>query len=896
MSTLCGCHYQVPSSNSSQNDSNQFLPQVQVEAHATILSTTSRTTLRQTFLNPSSTDEVKECVYTFPLYEGVSVVSFTCRVGSRTLRGVVKEKSKANETFETTTESGGIAGLLEQLAECSDIFSTRLGNIPAGRRVHVEITYVGELKHDAQRDGIRFTLPMDIAPRYGRLPLGISRLANLRVVQQKGIKITVDVSMAEGSEIRAIESPTHPVAVTLGPNPTQTNEGLLKHQASATLSSPSAELDKDFVLIIRATELSAPKAILETHSSIPHQRALMVTLVPKFSIPLARPEIIFLVDRSGSMYDKIPTLIAALKAFLKSIPPGARFNICCFGSVQSFLWPRSVPYDQSSLDEATRHVETFMASFGCTETYTALQAVIDKRVAHLPCEVLLLTDGQIYNQADIFYLLNNEVANSKSSFRVFVLGIGDSASHALIEGIARAGNGFAQTVVRGENLDKKVVQMLKQAVSTHLEDYSMEVKYESTGLGEHEFELVEKVTNTLQLLKTDEATEPAQEDDEASVSFYDPSLDYDSDDTDKAISGPVENGDPYAHLPAIAKPKLIQTPSVLPSMFSFSRFVIYILLSEETVQDVPKSVILRAKTANGRPLQIDIPVETIQEPGKTIHQLAARKVIQEFEEGRGWIFDSKDETGVYLRNQFPGAFEDMVEREAVRLGTLFQVSGKWLSFVAAAEEDYEATPQEAAEDGSTTVGGGNSSPSTITDASDSSSVTMMMGVMSKVPDSDSSDDEDVPTRIMEMRRRVARSRAAAIDSRAQINRPSPFMIDRCSKAASNVASSATAPAPSRAEQLHANETVHALIELQNCDGYWDFSERLASIIGIQQDFTTQRVSKTVVITAKVIKFLEVDMRAEQDLWELVVDKAWRWLGTQNISVGPAQQEVESYFS
>jgi hypothetical protein len=59
-----------------------YLPQVSLNVHATILSSAVRTTLTQTLSNPSDA-LIEEVAYTFPLYDGVSVVGFECRVGSR---------------------------------------------------------------------------------------------------------------------------------------------------------------------------------------------------------------------------------------------------------------------------------------------------------------------------------------------------------------------------------------------------------------------------------------------------------------------------------------------------------------------------------------------------------------------------------------------------------------------------------------------------------------------------------------------------------------------------------------------------------------------------------------------------------------------------------------------
>jgi len=71
--------------------------------------------------------------------------------------------------------------------------------------------------------------------------------------------------------------------------------------ALATLGQTTTELDEDFILLIKCASLSSPAALLEVHPTIPNSKALMVTLVPKFNLPKsAKPEVVFIVDRSGS--------------------------------------------------------------------------------------------------------------------------------------------------------------------------------------------------------------------------------------------------------------------------------------------------------------------------------------------------------------------------------------------------------------------------------------------------------------------------------------------------------------------------------------------------------------------------------------------------------------------
>ncbi|KAI4135514.1 MAG: hypothetical protein LQ347_000622 [Umbilicaria vellea] len=682
---FCGCYYQTRTHDNSYWTVKNYLPQVQLEAHTTILLTTSRTTLTQTFSNPSPKDAITECIYTFPLYDGVSVVSFTCRIGSRTLHGLVKEKDKARAVYTEAVSRGETAGLLEQLPEAADVFSTTLGNIPPGEKVAIQITYVGELKHDAETDGTRFTLPTRIAPRYGSLPNSILR-SGMTAQEEGGIKITVDAMVPEGSFIRSVQSPTHPIAVSMGTTSTAPKDDPALHRASATLSLGTSQLDNDFVLIVLAKDTGVPAALLETHSTIKDQRALMVTLVPKFSLPPSRPEIIFVVDRSGSMQNKMATLKSAMKVFLKSLPLGVKFNICSFGNMHSFLWTQSKPYGQMTLDEAISHVDDFIANYGGTQTFDAMMAAVESRFKDLPCEVMLLTDGEIWNQDQLFTYLDNVIQESKGGVRVFALGIGNSVSHALVEGIARAGHGFAQSVGEGEKLDSKVVRMLKGGLSPHVTDYTLEVQYEPNVDEDEEYEMVEKVTDSLQLLWDKESVPQELKQKQKPISLFDPSADTEHE--EKHIGNDIDGLDRYTHLPTVVTPKLLQAPSRIPPLFPFTRTTVYLLLSPQALQRAPKTVVLRGTSPNG-PLELSIPVQSLARPGETLHQLAAKKAIQELEEGRGWIFCARDENGVLVKDKFPGRFDEMVEREGVKLGVEFQTGGKWCSFVAVEANDGE---------------------------------------------------------------------------------------------------------------------------------------------------------------------------------------------------------------
>ncbi|KGO67877.1 hypothetical protein PEX1_064250 [Penicillium expansum] len=645
--------------------------------------------------NPSD-KAIEEISYNFPLYDGVSVVGFECKVGSRLLHSKVKTKSQANTDYQNAVAQNQTAAVMDHTS-MNDVFVIRLGNVPARGKITVDITFVGELKQDSQTDGIRYTLPSTIAPRYGAgasySQMQLSSLgppANLQ-----GMSITVDVQIEKGLVIRELESPSHRVKVSLGrvSSTPATSAAFEPSQASASVilqNNRPVVLEQDIVVLIKADGLDTPCALLERHPAIPNQRALIATLVPKFNLRPANPEVVFVIGRSGSMGDKIPTLRSALQVFLKSLPVGICFNICSFGSSYSFMWETSRVYDAISLQQALEFVGTIDANMGGTEMQHAVVATVQNRLNSKDLDVLILTDGEIYHQSELFDFVREKAAGNTARF--FSLGIGKAASHSLIEGIARAGNGFCQSVTEYEEIDRKVVRMLKGALTPHVHDYKLEVEYDTET--EQEFDFVSETENL-----TDSETEIKDKEGDGDVpreetthSSSQPILLY-----DESFQEPDVDVDAKKRatekLPAITSPRVIQAPYNIPPLYPFIRTNVFLLMDPHSPEKIPTSLKLSA-TSNDGPLELRIPICDIV-TSETIHQLASRKAVIELEEGHGWLSHAKDENGNEFKQLHAETKQRLAERECQNLGIKFQVTGKYCSFVALEESSCSSSEQQS---------------------------------------------------------------------------------------------------------------------------------------------------------------------------------------------------------
>ncbi|KKF92671.1 von Willebrand factor A domain-containing protein 5A [Ceratocystis platani] len=652
-------------------------PLVDSSAHTHITSYVARTVFTQTFVNTVAS--AAQTRYSLPLYDGISVISFSCDIDGKSIHGLVKEKQTARKDYESAVSQGHNAALLE-LSQNSDVYTISVGTVSIGATVKATIEYVGELRHDAESNGLCFTIPTHISARYGASTDG-----GLSHNHPSGsFKLTVDTELAPGSEIKL------PFC----------------HLASAAL-------DKDFVLDITATKLGEPMALLERHPTIPDEAALMVTLTPRFSLPLERaeqPEIVFMCDRSGSMMGtSIEGVRSSLRVFLKSLPVGAKFNICSFGSNYSMLWPKSRSYDNESFKEASLLVQNFQADMGGTNMYEALDAIFRQKSPQTTLDVIVLTDGQIWAQDHLFGLIRETVQSSNGAVRVFSIGIGSGTSSSLIEGIARNGNGFSQAVADGEVMDRKVMRMLKGALSARIYDVSLEVMYKSdldcsvstSGCDDDEdFEVVDRVSDSL-IIESGEGDKSTRQGEAGEaenvgkdkpqhrnpVLIYDPAADVD----EPALDSLNRDND-ITTAPDFPVPPIIQAPAVIPSLFSSTRVSAYLLLSGTAAQRTPKSIIMRASSPHG-PLEQIIPVAVLDQPSETIHQLAARKAAQELEDSLGWLHQAKDTAGTPLHAKYHDKFDDIVQRELVRLGVKYQISGKYTSFVAMERREDQSSAE-----------------------------------------------------------------------------------------------------------------------------------------------------------------------------------------------------------
>jgi Ca-activated chloride channel homolog len=434
------------------------VPLAGVTVDAEISSFCGRVVITQRYVNREATPI--EAVYVFPLDEGAAVCGFEATIDGTLVVGEVKEREEAFRMYDDAIERGDGGFLLDE--ERPDVFQANVGNLPPGKDVLLRLTYVTELAVDGS--GLRFTIPTTVSPRFAPAEdhCGVGRSdaesLNPPVAWRVPYGLGLSVRLAMPGSISRVESPSHPVAVAMN-----------GHEATVTLSQREAALDRDFVLSVEAAGLDVPQAWIERDEG--DESAVAVGFIPRLDHATVPNELIFLVDRSGSMDGtSIDEVRNALQLCLRSMVPGCRFNIVSFGSTFQPLFPENRSYDETSLEQASTHVAGLQADLGGTEILPALQFVLQQPPQPgLARQVVVLTDGQVTNTDAVLRLASAHAASA----RIFTFGIGAGASHHLVKGLARAGGGTAEFIYPGERIEPKVVRQFGRLLSPAVTDVQL---------------------------------------------------------------------------------------------------------------------------------------------------------------------------------------------------------------------------------------------------------------------------------------------------------------------------------------------------------------------------------------------------------------------------------------
>jgi len=406
----------------------------------------------QTFSNPYGSKI--EAAYVFPLPTNAAVHDFLMTVGTRRIRGIIREREEAEKIYYEARKQGHVASLLTQ--ERPNIFTQRVANIEPAKEIEVNIRYFHTL---ACVDGwYEYTFPMVVGPRFnppgstegvgavGARARGRSgqktEVGYLRPRQRSGHDISLFVDLDAGVPIEAVACPSHVVGVTRPDG----------RHAAVKLSENDAIPNRDFILRYKVAG-EGIKSVFLAHTDPTGGYFTLMLQPPDASAQLVRDpvEMVFVIDCSGSMQGKPLNLAKdAVTRALRRLDRDDTFQVISFSESSSTLGPAPLPATRENIARGVRYVESLKPGGG-TMMINGIRAALD--FPHNPERLRLvsfMTDGYIGNETEIL----GEIGKRLGETRIFSFGVGESPNRYLLENMALMGRGAVADV----NLDEGAVK------------------------------------------------------------------------------------------------------------------------------------------------------------------------------------------------------------------------------------------------------------------------------------------------------------------------------------------------------------------------------------------------------------------------------------------------------
>jgi Ca-activated chloride channel family protein len=391
---------------------------------------------------------------------------------------VVRERAEAQRAYQAAKSEGKRAALLEE--ERPNIFTASVANIMPGDRIDVQLQYVEPLRWEQGK--MRLVFPMVVGPRYIPGTQAVGHAGNgwasdtdavpdaSRITppvrnpeSRSGHDISLAVELDPGFKTASLKSISHEVKVS----------GLAEGRQRVELAAGATLPNKDFILEIQQAAGTKPNTVLslspdagsgETHFLL---AAFPPSAQPGERMPL---EMLYMIDVSGSMASgSLEQARGALLQALDRLKPTDRFGILAFNQSYAEFAPQPLTATADNLAAARRYVQKLEADGG-TEMLPALLHVMAKPSAPgYVRHIVLLTDGDLGNEEEIFTALRSGLGNA----RLYTVAIGSAPNLFLATKMAQFGRGTLTHIADGGEIQERMTQLFEKIESPVLTDVKL---------------------------------------------------------------------------------------------------------------------------------------------------------------------------------------------------------------------------------------------------------------------------------------------------------------------------------------------------------------------------------------------------------------------------------------
>jgi Ca-activated chloride channel family protein len=454
----------------------EAVPLVHTDVELDLRGPVAAATVTQQYANSSS--KPIEGVYIFPLPHDAAVYEMEMRIGDRVIRSAIRERAEAKRVYEAAKSAGKHAAVVEQ--ERPNIFTASIANLMPGDRIEVRLRYVEPLQWEDGR--MRLVFPMVVGPRYvpGTQAIGhdgtgwaldtnaapdASRITPIvrHPENRSGHDISLAVDLDAGFETASIKSVSHEVIVRRLENGRQRVE----------LATGATIPNKDFVLEMKQAESTHPRTalFLSPAGDSSETQFLLAAFPPSGQASTRVPvEMLYMIDVSGSMEGtSIEQARGALLQALDRLRPSDRFGILAFSSDYHEFAQEPLPATAENLAAARRYVQRLQAGGG-TEMLPALLHLMRKpEMSGYLRHIILLTDGDLGNEEQIFAALRSDLGNA----RLYTVAIGSAPNHFLATKMAQFGRGTFTHIADITEIREQMARLFESIESPVLTDVKL---------------------------------------------------------------------------------------------------------------------------------------------------------------------------------------------------------------------------------------------------------------------------------------------------------------------------------------------------------------------------------------------------------------------------------------
>jgi Ca-activated chloride channel family protein len=371
-----------------------------------------------------------EGIYVFPLPAEAAVTEFTLWIDDEPVEGKVLSKEEARRTYEQIVRKMRDPALLEYVdrgAVQASVFP-----IPAGGRRRIELEYTQILQAD--QGLIHFSYPLN-TEKFSTQPLE---------------DVSVSVRVDSPDPVRAVYSPSHPVAISKQDD----------HHFTVGYEDTDVTPDKDFELYysITAQDIGVNLITFRDPQAQDKDGYFLLLAAPSVEVDPDRriaKDIFLVLDQSGSMDgEKFRQAQTAAKYVLDNLNPEDRFNVIAFST-----GTRAFAGDLRTTElvpEAKRWVDT-LAAAGSTDINLALLEALAQTDHERATILIFLTDGlPTEGVTESEAILDNIAQSASDNVSIFAFGVGYDVDTFLLDSLARHHHGAASYVTQDQAIDEVV--------------------------------------------------------------------------------------------------------------------------------------------------------------------------------------------------------------------------------------------------------------------------------------------------------------------------------------------------------------------------------------------------------------------------------------------------------